>query len=71
MTAAFPAPSAAHGFPDAGCLPDDGQNRLAGHQTRPGPVLGQHAICGAWDEGITVHGHDPDTVRFQFIHSQL
>ena len=71
MTAVFPTPATAHGFPYAGGLLDDRQNRLAAQQTRPYPVLGQHTVSGFWDEGVTVHGHDPDAMFFQFIYPQL
>ena len=71
MTAVFAAPAAAHGFPDAGCLQHDGQNRLTAQQTRSHPVFGQNAVFGSWDNRIAVHGYDPDAELFQFSHPQL
>jgi len=71
MTAVFAAPAAAHGLPRTWGLLDDGQNRLTAQQSRPHPVLGQNAVCGFWNAGIAVHGHDPDAEPFQFIDPQL
>ncbi len=70
MTAVLAAPAAAHGFPDAGRLQGDEQNRLAAQQTRPHPVLGQDAVSGFRDKGVAVHPHNPDAVFFQFTHPQ-